>query len=65
MGWFIAGFVVLRILAIAFVVLLIARIVAGVRSHHNGALGIISRRFAEGELTEDQFRRMRDVLESD
>jgi uncharacterized membrane protein len=65
MGWFIGGFVVLRLLGIAFLVLLIARVVTGVRSHHGGALGIVSRRFAEGELTEEQFRRMRDVLESD
>jgi uncharacterized membrane protein len=65
MAWFIGGFVVLRLLAIAFVVLLIARIVAGMRGHHSGALSIIGRRFAEGELTEDQYRRMRDVLESD
>ena len=65
MGWFVAGFVVLRVLAVVFVVLLVTRIVAGARSRHNGALGIISRRFAEGELTEDQFRRVRDVLESD
>ena len=65
MGWFIGGFAVLRLLGVAFLVLLIVRVVTGVRGHHNGALGIISRRFAEGELTEDQFRRMRDVLESD
>jgi uncharacterized membrane protein len=65
MAWFIAGFVALRVLGIAFLVLLIARVAAGARSRRHGALGIISRRFAEGEITEDQFRRMRDVVESD
>jgi uncharacterized membrane protein len=65
MPWFIAGFVALRFLGIAFLVLLIARIVSGARRRHHGALGIISRRFAEGEITEEQFRRMRDVLESE
>jgi uncharacterized membrane protein len=65
MAWFIGGFVLLRFLGIAFFVLLIARIVAGARSRHHGALGILSRRFAEGEITEEQLRRMREVLQSD
>jgi uncharacterized membrane protein len=65
MAWFLGGFVLLRILGIVFIILLIARIVAGARSRHHGALWTLSRRFAEGEITEEQFRKMRDVLESD
>jgi len=65
MAWFIGGFVLLRILGIVFIILLIARIVTGAKSRHHGALWILSRRFAEGEITEEQFRKMRDVLESD
>jgi uncharacterized membrane protein len=64
MAWFIAGFVALRIMGIAFLVLLVTRIVAGFRHHHNGALEIAGRRFASGEITEDQFRRMREILDS-
>ncbi len=65
MAWFIAGFLALRVLGIAFFVLLIARIVAGVGSRHYDALGIVGRRFADGEITEEQFRRIREVLQSD
>jgi uncharacterized membrane protein len=64
MAWFIAGFVALRILGITFLVLLVIRIVAGFRSRNNEALELASRRFASGEITEDQFRRMREVLDS-
>ena len=63
-GWFIAGFVTLRVLGIAFVVLLVARIAASLRGHRDGALGVAARRFAGGEITEEQFRRIRDVLDS-
>ena len=38
---------------------------AGARRRHHGALWILGRRFAEGQITEEQFRTMRDVLESD
>ena len=65
MAWFVGGFILLRILGVAFFILLIARIVAGARSRDHGALSIVSRRFAEGEITEEQFRKMRSVLESD
>jgi uncharacterized membrane protein len=65
MAWFIGGFVLLRILGVAFIILLIARIAAGARGRRNGALGVLGRRYAEGQITEEQFRRMRDVLESD
>ena len=64
MAYFIAGFVALRFLGIAFVILLIARIVAGVRGRRDGAVDIAGRRFASGEITEEQFRRIRDVLDS-
>ncbi len=63
MAWFIAGFLVLRILGIAFLVLLVVRIVAGARGPNDDALRIASRRFASGEITEEQLRRIREVLE--
>jgi len=64
MAWFVAGFFVLRLLGIAFVVLLIARIMAGARRRSNGVAEIAARRFASGEITEEQFRKVRDVLDS-
>ena len=64
MPWFIGGFIVLRCLGIAFFVLLAVRIVAGLRHRHDGALEVASRRFASGEMSEEQFRRMREVLNS-
>ena len=56
MGLFIAGFVALRLMGAAFIVLLIVRIAAAVRGRSNGALETASRRFAAGEITEAQFR---------
>jgi len=64
MAWFVAGFVALKLLGIAFVVLLIARIVAGARGRFDGAREIARRRFASGEITEEQLRQIRDVLDS-
>ena len=64
MGWFIAGFVVLRVLGIAFIVLLVARIAAGARERYDGASEILRKRFASGEITEEQFHRAREVLDS-
>ncbi len=64
MAWFIAGFIALRVLGIAFLVLLVTRIVAEVRNGNGEALEIASRRFASGEITEEQFHRMREVLDS-
>ncbi len=64
MPWFIAGFVTLRMLGVAFVIVLIARIVTAVRGRHDAALEIASRRFATGEITEEQFRRIRDTLDA-
>jgi uncharacterized membrane protein len=64
MGWFIAGFVALKLMGAAFIVLLIMRLVVAVRGRSDGALESASRRFAAGEITEDQFRRIRDVLDS-
>jgi uncharacterized membrane protein len=64
MGWFIAGFVALKLMGAAFFVLLIMRLIAAVRGRSDGALESASRRFAAGEITEDQFRRIRDVLDS-
>jgi uncharacterized membrane protein len=64
MGWFIGGFVLLRVLGIAFVVLLAARIVMGMRGRHDGAREIARRRFASGEITEEELRRISEVLGS-
>ncbi len=64
MAWFVAGIIVLRVLGIAFLVLLVARIARGTGSRHDEALEIVGRRFASGEITEEQFRRLREVLES-
>ncbi len=64
MAWFVVGIIVLRVLGIAFLVLLVARIAMGIRNRHDEALEIVGRRFASGEITEEQFRRLREVLES-
>ncbi len=64
MPWFSGGFILLRILGVAFFVLLAVRIITGLRSRHSGAVDIASRRFASGEITEQEFRRMREVLDS-
>ena len=64
MGLFVAGFVALRLMAVAFIVLLIMRIAAAVRGRSDGALETASRRFAAGEITEEQLRLIRDVLDS-
>ncbi len=67
MGWFFAGLIVLKALGIAFVILLVARIAAGVKSrwgHWDRASEILRGRLAAGEITEDQYRRLREVLDS-
>ncbi len=64
MTLFIAGFIALRLMGAAFIVLLIIRIVAAVRGRSDGALETASRRFAAGEITEAQFRQIRDVLDT-
>jgi uncharacterized membrane protein len=64
MGWFIAGFVALRVLGVAFLVLLVTRIVAGARNRCDEASEVLRRRLASGEITEDQFHRLREVLDS-
>jgi uncharacterized membrane protein len=63
-GLFIAGFIALKLMGAAFIVLLIVRIAAALRGRSDGARETASRRFAAGEITEDQFRRIRDVLDS-
>jgi len=63
-GWLIAGFVALRILAIAFVVTLVARIATGIRGSTDNALQTADRRFAAGEITEEELRHIREVLRS-
>lgn len=64
MPWFIAGFVALRILGVAFIVLLVARLTAGARAHGDRALDVVRGRLAAGEITEEQYRRLKEVLES-
>jgi uncharacterized membrane protein len=64
MGWFIAGFAALRLFGIAFLALLVARIVAGARDRHDAGVETIRRRFASGEITEEEFRRRQEVLDS-
>jgi uncharacterized membrane protein len=64
MNLFIAGFIALRLLGAAFIVLLIVRIAAAMRGRSNGALEAASRRFAAGEITDEQFRRIRDILDA-
>jgi uncharacterized membrane protein len=63
-GIYFAGFVALKLMGAAFIVLLITRIAAAVKGRCDGALESASRRFAAGEITEEQFRRIRDVLDS-
>jgi uncharacterized membrane protein len=63
-GWYIGGFILLRVLGIAFVVLLAARIFMGTRGRHDGAREIARRRFASGEITEEELRRITEVLDS-
>ncbi|HET6451040.1 MAG TPA: hypothetical protein VMF68_14090 [Spirochaetia bacterium] len=66
MVWFVAGFFAFRLLGLAFVVLLIARIVGAVRGRRSTdeAVQVAARRFAAGEITEEQLRRIRDALQS-
>jgi len=63
-GLFIAGFVVLRLMGVAFLVLLITRITAAVRGRSDEAHETARRRFAAGEITEEQLHRIRGVLGS-
>jgi uncharacterized membrane protein len=58
------SFIALRLIGFAFFILLAVRIVAEVKSCRSDELDILKKRLAEGELTEEQFRRMRDVLDS-
>ena len=65
MNLFIIGYMAMRILCLAFVVLLIARIAMGLRSqYHDGAMASLERRFVAGDVSEEDYRRMRDILKS-
>jgi len=64
MALFVAGFIALKLMGAAFIVLLVIRIAASLRGRSDGALESASRRFAAGEITEEQFRRIRDVLDA-
>ncbi len=64
MTWFFLGLVLLKLLCLAFLLVLVMRIALGWRRHHGrGALAVLERRFVAGEITEEDFRHMRDVLE--
>jgi uncharacterized membrane protein len=58
------GFIALRLLGFAFFILLAVRIGVEFKSCRSDELDILKKRLAEGDLTEEQFRRMRDVLGS-
>ncbi len=65
MNLFIIGFIALRVLGLAFIILLVARIATGMHGRHrygDGALTALERRFVKGEINEEDFRRMREVL---
>ncbi|PKL09822.1 MAG: hypothetical protein CVV51_01770 [Spirochaetae bacterium HGW-Spirochaetae-7] len=65
MNWFIIASMALRVLCLAFVVLLVSRIAAGFRGHgKDGALAALERRFVAGEVAEEDYRHMRDILKS-
>jgi len=65
MTLYMLGFVALRLLCLAFFLLLAARIAVGLRSHRrDGAMDVLERRFVAGEITEEEFRAMREVLRS-
>jgi len=64
MAWFIAGFVLLRVLGVAFLILLVVRLVGAMRGRYDRASEIVRGRLASGEITEDQYRRLREVLDS-
>ena len=63
-GWLIAAFVALRLVVIAFLALLVARVVTALRGSTDSALQTANRRFAAGEITEEELRRIREVLRS-
>ena len=63
MAWFIAGFVALKLIGVTFVILLVSRVVVAFRGRHDRASDILRGRLASGEITEDQFRHLRDVLD--
>jgi len=65
MDLFTIGFIALRMLGLVFFGLLVARMAAGLRDrrrHDDGALASLERRFVIGEINEEDFRRMREVL---
>jgi uncharacterized membrane protein len=62
MTLFVIGHIALRALCIAFAVVLAALVARRVRRRHDPAIVALERRFVAGELSEDDFRRMRDTL---
>ena len=74
MMWFFAGMIVARIALAIFVFALIGRIVIGIRGRameghhsrwrrfHSRGVGVLERRFATGDITEDEYRARRAVL---
>lgn len=65
MSLFIIGCVALRILSLAFFILLVARIATGFHGHRrDDAMAALERRFVAGDIAEIDFRRMRDILKT-
>lgn len=59
------GHIILRVLCFMFFVLLTWRILVGVRASvraHDGAMSLLERKFASGEITEEVFRLKREIL---
>jgi uncharacterized membrane protein len=65
MTLYMLGFITLRLLCLGFFILLAARVAVGLRSRRrDGAMEALERRFVAGEISEEDFRAMRDVLRS-
>jgi uncharacterized membrane protein len=63
MTLFLIGSIALRVLCLAFFILLAVRIGAGIRARHvSGAQAILEKKFVEGQITEAEFRQKRAVL---
>lgn len=63
MTLFIVGMIVLRLLCLAFFILLAVRLVVGFRARYEtGALAILRQNYANGLITAEGFRQKRTVL---
>jgi uncharacterized membrane protein len=58
------GFLALRVLCMAFAVLLVVRLVAAFQGRGpHGARAELDRRFARGEMSAEDYRQRREVLQ--